>query len=183
MNKFTLVNKADVEVIRELEGWIDKIGEYLRDFFDREIEQARSTQFGDCISKINYLFEIALTQPRKFRGVRDELGRLQAGAIIEVYFDCMDVDTLTNAPWNVLKNQPETLKGSATSLMEILVNESIDNGFLGCIKLYPLQRAKEFYTDIGFVELVEGDWELTEEAAFNFLEEQRQFRDTGHRSS
>lgn len=183
MNKFTFVNEANAEVIRELDGWIGKIGEYLRDFFDGEIEQARGTQFGDCISKVYYLFEIATVEPNKFRGVKDKLGKLQAGAIVESYFDYLEIDTLTNAPWNVLKNQPETLKGSGTSLMEILVNESIDNGFSGRIKLYPLQRAKEFYTDIGFVEKAEGDWELTEEAALSFLEEQKQFWDTGRRSS
>ena len=66
--------------------------------------------------------------------------------------------------------------------MEILVNESFELGFSGRIKLYPLQRAKQFYTDIGFVETGEGDWELTEQAALRFLEEQRQFRETNRRS-
>lgn len=182
MNEFTRVNRADAEVIGEIDSWIDKIENYLRDFFGGDIEQVRGTQFADCISKVNYLFEIALAQPSKFRGVKDEFGRLQAGAIVEPYFDYLDVDALTNAPWNVLKDQPETLKGAATSLMEILVNESIDNGFSGRIKLYPLQRAKHFYTDIGFVETGEGDWALTEEAALRFLEEQRQFRETNRRS-
>lgn len=183
MNEFTFVNEANAEVVRQIEGWIGKIGEYLREFFDGDSERVRGTQFGDCISKVYYLFEIATIEPNKFCGVKDELGRLQAGAIIELYFDYLEIDTLTNAPWNVLKNQPETLKGAATSLMEILINESVDRGFSGRIKLYPLQRAKEFYTDIGFVESAEGDWELTEEAALNFLEEQRQFWNAGRRSS
>lgn len=181
MNEFTRVSKADGEVIEEIDGWIDKIREYLRDFFGGDIEQARGTQFGDCVSKVYYLFEIATAQPNKFRGVRDE-SRLQAGAIIEPYFDYLDVDTFVNAPWNVLKNQPETLKGAGTSLMEELVKESFELGFSGRIRLCPLQRAKQFYADIGFVETLEGDWELTESAALRFLEEQRQFRETNRRS-
>lgn len=104
MNEFTRVSKADGEVIEEIDGWIDKIREYLRDFFGGDTEQARGTQFGDCVSKVYYLFEIATAQPNKFRGVRDE-SKLQAGAIIEPYFDYLDVDTFVNAPWNVLKNQ------------------------------------------------------------------------------
>ena len=95
MNEFTLVNRADVEVIGEIDGWIVKIENYLRDFFGGDIEQVRGTEFGDCISKVNYLFEIALAQPSKFRGVRDEFGRVQAGAIVEPYFDCLDVDMAT----------------------------------------------------------------------------------------
>lgn len=53
----------------------------------------------------------------------------------------------TNAPWNVIKNQAETLKGAATSLMEELVNESKSLGFSGRLKLYSIPRAKQFYID------------------------------------
>jgi len=178
MNKFTLVDEANAEVIKELDGWLNKIEIYLRDFFDGEIEQARGTQFGDCISKVNYLFEIALAQPRKFRGVRDELGRLQAGAIVEVYFDFMDVDAIANAPWNVVKNQPETIKGAAISLMEQVIIESKELGFGGCIRLIAIERAKSFYTKIGFTEDEDSSWslELKPTAAERFLERQRNRR-------
>lgn len=178
MNKFTLVDKADAEVIRELNGWIEKIAIYLQDFFDGEIERVKGTQLGDCISKVNYLFEIALTEPSKFRGVKDELGRLQAGAIVELYFDYLEIDTLTNAPWNVLKNQPETLKGSATSLVEQLASESQELGFGGCIRLTAIDRAKSFYTKIGFTEEEDSSWslELNPTAAERFLERQRNRR-------
>lgn len=178
MNKFTLVNKADAEVIKELNGWIEKIAIYLQDFFDREIERVKSTQLGDCISKVNYLFEIALAEPSKFRGVKDELGRLQAGAIIEAYFDYVDVDAIANAPWNVLKNQPETIKGAAISLMEQIIIESKELGFGGCIKLVAIERAKSFYTKIGFTEDEDNLWslELKSTAAERFLERQRNRR-------
>ncbi len=52
----------------------------------------------------------------------------------------------TNAPWNVIKTQPETLQGAATSLEE-LVNESKSLGFSGRLKLYSIPRAKHFYID------------------------------------
>ena len=178
MNRFTLVDRADAEVIGEIDGWLDKIREYLRDFFGGEIEQARGTQFGDCVSKVYYLFEIASAQPNKFRGVRDEFGRLQAGSIVEPYFDYLAVDTFTNSPWNVLKNQPETLKGAATSLMEELVKESVELGFGGRIKLIAIERAVVFYTRIGFTQEEDDSrsLELTPTAAARFLERQRNRR-------
>jgi hypothetical protein len=181
MNEFSLVRRADAEVLQDINDWTDKIEIYLRDLFNSDRERVRGTEFGDCISKVVYLFERAVVEPEAFRGVKDIQGRLQAGAIVEPYFDYLEIDALTNAPWNVLENQPETLKGAATSLMEELVKESFELGMMGCMKLYPVQRALIFYTNIGFVESDEGDWELTPEAAERFLEEQRQFRE-GRRS-
>ncbi len=130
--------------------------------------------------KVYYLFEIASVQPNKFRGVRDELGRLQAGSIVEPYFDYLDIDAFTNSPWNVLKNQPETIKGAATSLMEEIVKESFDNGFGGRIKLIAIERAKSFYTRIGFTQEEDDSrsLELTPTAAARFLERQRNRRRT-----
>ncbi len=114
-------------------------------------------------------------EPDIFRGVRDLQNRLQAGAILEEDIDFLFLDAIASAPWNVLGNQPETIKGAGTTLMEELVKESKNLGFEGRVRLYPLQRSQQFYTDIGFVETSEGDWELTPEAAERFLEEQRQF--------
>ncbi len=179
MNEFTKVNRADAEVIGEIDGWIDKIREYLRDFFGGEIEQARGTQFGDCVSKVYYLFEIASVQPSKFRGVRDELGRLQAGALVEPYFDYLEIDAFTNAPWNVLKDQPETIKGAATSQMEELVEESNELGFGGRISLIAIERAIVFYTRIGFTQEDDSrSLELIPTAAARFLQRQRNRRRT-----
>ena len=178
MNEFSLVKGADAEVLGEIEGWIDKIENYLRDFFDGELERVRGTEFGDCISKVNYLFESSVAEPGTFRGVRDMRGRLQAGAIVEPYFDYFEIDAFTNAPWNVLKSQPETLKGAATSLMEELVNESFELGMSGRIKLVAIERALSFYTKIGFTESEDGlgELELTPAAAERFLERQRSHR-------
>lgn len=178
MNEFSLVVEADAEVQREIDGWLDKIRQYLRDFFESDIERTLGTEFGDCISKVIYLADRAVAEPDTFRGVRDVRGRLQAGAIVAPYFDYLDIDALTNAPWNVLKNQPETIKGAATSLMEELVNESFELGMMGRIKLIAIERAKSFYTKIGFTQEEDDSrsLELTPTAALGFLQQQRNRR-------
>lgn len=181
MNKFDFVKGADTSVRSQIIGWNDKVREYLRDFFDGDIERVRGTEFSDSISKIAYLIEKAVTEPDTFRGVRDMQGRVQAGAIVEEYLDHLYIDTFTNAPWNVLKNQPETLKGAATSLMKELVNESKSLGFEGRLKLLPVKRALSFYTKIGFTEDEDkaGGLELTPESAERFLERQKCRERTG----
>lgn len=136
--------------------------------------------FGDNISKTAYITERIVMEPDTFRGVRDVFRRLQAGAIVEEENDCLYIDAFSSAPWNVLKNQPETLKGAGTSLMEELVRESIDLRFEGRLKLLAISRARSFYIKIGFTENEEGlgELELTPEAAERFLEQQRRRRRT-----
>ncbi len=178
MNEFSLVNRADAEVQRDIDGWLDKIREYLRVRFLNDIKRTLGTEFGDCISKVIYLAERAIAEPDTFRGVRDVQGRLQAGAIVAPNLNYLDVDVFTNAPWNVLKNQPETIKGAATSLMEELVNESFELGMMGRIKLTAIKRAKLFYTKIGLTEEEDNilSLELTPTAARIFLSRQRSLR-------
>jgi hypothetical protein len=111
MNEFNFVKGADAFAFRDLAGWNDKLTEYLRSFFNGEIERVRGTQFGDSIAKISALIETAVTEPSSFRGVRDVQGRLQAGAIVEEYFDYLFVDNLASAPWNVLDQNPKVSEG------------------------------------------------------------------------
>lgn len=180
VNQFLAVKGASVSVRNQLLIWNAKIRDYLRQYFNSDFQQVRGTLFGDAIAKIAYLTETAIAQPDSFRGVMDLQGRLQAAAIVEVEADCLRVDAFTNAPWNVISNQPETLKGAATSLVESLVNESKSLGFSGRIQLYSLVRATQFYTKIGFVETdVPGEMELTTVAAERFLNRQISFRETG----
>jgi GNAT superfamily N-acetyltransferase len=98
---------------------------------------------------------------------------------VEPYFDCLDIDAFTNAPWNVLKDQPETIKGAATSLMEELVEESKELGFGGRISLIAIERAIVFYTRIGFTQEDDSrSLELIPTAAARFLQRQRNRRRT-----
>lgn len=181
MNEFVFVKGADVEGLGEIDGWIDKIENYLRDLFNEDRERVRGTRFGDNIAKVAYIAERVAMEPNSFRGVRDVQNRLQAGAIVEEEIDYLYVDALASASWNVLGNQPETLKGAGTSLMEELVRESIDLGFSGRLKLYPIERALSFYRDIGFTESEDwsGELELTPAAALIFLERQERRRRNG----
>ncbi len=68
-NLFVFVKGADASVRLELVGWNDKAREYLREFFDGDIERVRGTQFGDNIAKIAYITERSVMEPDAFRGV------------------------------------------------------------------------------------------------------------------
>ncbi|MUG97933.1 hypothetical protein F7734_38760 [Scytonema sp. UIC 10036] len=176
MNEFDVVRGADAQVQQDIAYWEDKADDYVNEFFDNQIERVYGTQFGDNLAIIANIAENAVIDPETFRGVRDKEGRLQAAAIIRQERDYLEVDFMATAPWNILRNQPESLKGAGTSMIEELTKESRDLGFGGRLKLYAIPRARQFYANIGFVETNEGDWELTPEAAGRFLEEQRRFR-------
>lgn len=81
---------------------------------------------------------------------------------------------ITNAPWNVIKNQPQTVKGAATSLVEGIIQESIEMGYQDRLRLLTIEQAKPFYKGIGFVddEDSSGGMELTPVAAEFFLRSQ-----------
>jgi len=68
-NLFVFVKGADASVRLELVGWNDKAREYLREFFDGDIERVRGTRFGDNIAKIAYITERSVMEPDAFRGV------------------------------------------------------------------------------------------------------------------
>lgn len=178
MIEFNFVKVADAEVLREIDNWLNKIENYLHDFFNGERERVRGTQFGDNIAKVTYIAERSVMEPNAFRGVKDLHNRLQAAAIVELEADCLLVDAIASAPWNVLRNQPESLRGFGTLLIEELVKESIDLGLLGRLKLYPIERALFFYRDIGFTESDDfsEEIELAPFAAKIFLKRQERRR-------
>ncbi|GJD18025.1 hypothetical protein RIVM261_029810 [Rivularia sp. IAM M-261] len=170
MNVFTYIKGADPTIRRQIDEWDAKAKEYLVSLYEGDIERAKGTKFGDCISKIESLLDMIITDSENFRGVTDTDNRLQAGAIIENRSDYLYIDIFTNSPWNVVKNQPETKAGAATSLVEGIVRESIELGQNGIIKANILRRAIPFYEKIGFVEENgSGEFMLTETASRNFL--------------
>lgn len=172
MNLFSFVKSADAGVLQDIGRWNDATANYLRDFFAGDIERVRGTRFGDNIAKIAYMAETAVMEPNTFRGVRDVQNRLQAGAIVTEDIDFLFVDALATAPWNIVGSQPETTKGAGTSLMEELVKESKELGYMGRLKLIAIERALSFYTGIGFTEDEDDSrsLELTPIAAERFLE-------------
>ena len=176
MSDFNSISGANTKVQQNIAQWEDKADEYVSELFDDEMESIYGTRFGDNLAIISDIAENATTQPETFRGVCDREGRLQAAAIVHQRSDYLEVDLIATAPWNVLQNQPESVKGAGTALMEELAKESIDLGFGGRLKLYTIPRAKQFYEKIGLGETDEGDWELTPQAAQRFLEQQERLR-------
>lgn len=176
MNEFNVVKSANAQVQQDIANWENKADDYVNEFFNNDVEGVYGTQFGDNLAIISDLAENATTEPETFRGVRDRAGRLQAAAIVHQRSDYLEVDLISTAPWNILQNQPQSVKGAGTALMENLVKESIDLGFGGRLKLYAIPRAKQFYEKIGLEETLEGDWELTPQAAQRFLERQERRR-------
>lgn len=172
MNEFDLVKGADARVQQDIANWENKIDDYVSEFFDNELERVYGTRFGDNLAIISDIAENATAEPETFRGVRDREGRLQAAGIVHLQSDYLEVDLIATAPWNILPNQPESLKGAGTALMEELVKESKDLGFGGRLKLYAIPRARQFYEKLGLEETAQGDWEFSPETAERFLERQ-----------
>lgn len=169
MDELNLVKIADAEVRRDIAYWEEKANGYVEEIFDNDIERVYGTQFSDNLAIIADLAENATAAPKTFRGIRDQVGRLQAAAIVRQVSNYLEVDFMATAPWNILQNQPESVKGAGTTLMEELVKESFSLGFGGRLKLYSIPRAKQFYEKIGLEATSEGDWELTPRAAEKFL--------------
>ena len=122
-----------------------------------------NTLFGDCFASVREL-AFSVEDDINFRGVVDEEGRLQSAAIISEGYVEIDynskpaiiIDTLTNAPWNVIDRiTTENMykrKGAATSLIEGIIEESLSKGFGGVVKALAIPRATEFYLNLGFIE-------------------------------
>lgn len=189
-NRFTYVIGANNEIENEIISWVTKSQEYINQYFGGDRSRINKTVFGDCVSKIEALVDLALDDNylSDFRGVRDIDGRLQAGAIIseqigELYpyteeRKYLSIDPFTTPPWNCIELEGveffEKKKGAATWLMAEIIQEKIDTEIEGVTKVLAIDRARKFYLDIGFEENPEYLRELilTNVAASNFLEEQ-----------
>ncbi|MEM7552487.1 MAG: hypothetical protein AAF378_00020 [Cyanobacteria bacterium P01_A01_bin.84] len=189
-NRFNYIKGANKDITIELISWFTKSQEYINQYFGGDRNQINKTVFGDCVSKIESLIDLVIDDnySSEFRGVRDTNGRLQAGAIIseqigELYpyteeRKYLSIDPFTTPPWNCLKLEevefPEKQKGAATWLITEIVREIIDTEIEGVTKVLAIDRARNFYLDVGFEENPEYFRELilTKEAAIFFLEEQ-----------
>lgn len=194
VNKFTYVIGADQATQNELISWITTSLQYINQFFEGDRSRIRGTKFGDCLSKVEFLVDSVVDSDEAslFRGVRDESGLLQAGAIISrqhgvIYPDIeqreyLSIDPFTTPPWNCLEGVtfPETIKGAATWLMADIILEVIDTNIEGVTKLLTIDRARSFYESIGFQPNPDFDREmiLTKEAARLFVQNQLLIRGT-----
>ena len=167
-NKFTYIIGANTDARIELIDWFTKSQDYINQYFGGDRSRITKTVFGDCVSKVESLVDLVIDDnySSDFRGVRDENGRLQAGAIIseqigELYpyteeRRYLSIDPFTTPPWNCLELKgvefPEKKKGAATWLMAEIVQEIIDTEIEGVTKVLAIDRARKFYLDIGFEE-------------------------------
>lgn len=69
----------------------------------------------------------------------------------------------------------ETVKGAGTWLMSEIIEEVIDTEIEGIIKILAIDRAKDFYSNIGFEENPDYEREmvLTREASQSFIRRYR----------
>ena len=168
---FSVVNQANFTVRGDLEEW-DRVAQ-------ENVNQALKALYADSQIRrridvnarvVSFIQVEALAAPEDFRGVRDDRGNLQAGAIVIDMDDHLFVEYIATAPWNVTGDSPRAVKKAATALMAELAKESNGNGHYGRIILNAIPDAVEFYQKIGFVETGEGsllapEMELTPAAA------------------
>lgn len=193
INRFSYVIGADRATQNELISWVSTSLQYINLYFEGDRSRIVRTKFGDCVSKVEYLADLAIDPENAslFRGVRDINGRLQAGAIVSfsnalIYpyteeRDYLSIDPFTTPPWNCLEGVtfPETVKGAGTWLMSEIVQEVIDTEIAGVIKLFAIDRAKSFYLSMGFQENPDYEREmiLTPEEARLFLSRYKLYKE------
>lgn len=151
---FSVVNQANSAVHRDLQQWSLLATASVNQAIENDSPLRRRIEVNANV--ISDLLLEALVSPEDFRGVRDDRGNLQAGAIIINMDDHLFVEYLVTAPWNVTQDSPLSVKKAATALMAQLALESDTNGHFGRILLYAIPDAIEFYQKIGFIETGEG---------------------------
>lgn len=172
---FSAVKRANSTVHSDLQHWSQKATESV----NRAIENGSPLQRRIEVNAnaISDLLLEALVSPEDFRGIRDDRGNLQAGAIVIDMDDHLFVEYIVTAPWNITQDSPLSVKKAATALMSQLARESDTNGHFGRILLYAIPDAIEFYRKIGFIEPKEGspnapEMELTIAAARRLINRQ-----------
>lgn len=172
---FFVVNQANSAVHRDLQQWSQIATASVNQAIENDSPLRRRIEVNANV--ISDLLLEALVSPEDFRGVRDDQGNLQAGAIVIDMDDHLFVEYLVTAPWNVTQDSPLSVKKAATALMAQLALESDTNGHFGRILLYAIPDAIEFYQKIGFIETGEGspnapEMELTIAAARRLINRQ-----------
>ncbi|KAF3888214.1 MULTISPECIES: GNAT family N-acetyltransferase [Nostocales] len=163
MNIFNYIIGTSTDFRIQLIRWNNKCREYINTFYSGDIHRIFGTRFGDCVAKVEAL-AFSGANSSSYRGVTDNSGILQAAAIISIEQIEIEaelkqgiiIESLTNAPWNVIEQPGQDIiykrKGAATSLIEGIIGESQSSGFGGIVKVLTIERAKEFYQNIGFRE-------------------------------
>ncbi|MEA5594203.1 GNAT family N-acetyltransferase [Rivularia sp. UHCC 0363] len=161
MNEFRYIVGATREVRQGLVLWARKAREYVNTYYEGREENARGTDFYRGILKTRQIVDSLLNKEDSFRGVIDDQGLLASVCIIQetsilfedTYTDCLEIESLTNSPWNTIEYQQlQRRKGAATSLVEGIIKESQESELSNIFKLMTIPGAKRFYQKIGFEE-------------------------------
>lgn len=179
MNEFRYIIGATRKVRQGLVIWADKIRKYVDSYYGGNEENARGTEFYRGILKTRVIIDNLLEKEDGFRSVFDDQNLLASVCIIqdtsifinEELVNCLEIESLTNSPWNTLEFlQLERRKGAATSLVEGIIRESRASGLSDIFKLMTIPDAKIFYQKIGFEETNgSGEMILNSNAASMFL--------------
>lgn len=170
---FDFINTADDRVRSDLEEWSTVAANNVKQAIENDSPlRGRIEANARLISLIQ---EGALLQAEDFRGVR-RAGNLQAGAIVTDLGECLYVDFLVTAPWNITEDSPKSVRRAATMLMALIVRESRDQGYEGRIMVDAVGGTAEFYRRMGFIETefsstLAPEMVLTPEAARDFLDD------------
>jgi hypothetical protein len=170
---FFAIDRADFNIHHELREWLTIATTNLNSPQTNDLELLKKLQIN---ARVVFLIqETALLQPEDFRGVKDNLGNLQAGAIVTVMDNHLYLDYIATAPWNLIATLPKHCQGAAKSLVCSIARESVNRGYNGRIMVDAAGSAG-FYKKMGFVETGEGssnipEMVLTLEAAKKLIEE------------
>jgi hypothetical protein len=122
----------------------------------------------DSYKYASAVINLSKRNPDSFRGIRDNQGKLQAGAIVHADYKNKNlfVQYLASAPHNMIRNHPDKASGSGVEIIANLIKESKQLGFKGKLVLGGQSgTGYEFYKKCGF----EGD-NLPPDKADEFLE-------------
>ena len=154
MNEFKYIVGVTDEIQEGLNFWLTKARGYLNAYYQGNRENAKKTKFYRCMSKIDKFSEAIFEKSELIRGVVDDQNLLASICIIEEttilyednYVDCLEIESLTNSPWNTIKYpQYEKRKGAATSLIEGIIKEARSKGISEILKLFAVPEEKDFY--------------------------------------
>ncbi len=171
---FSVVNRADYAVLRDLEEWSQVAAELVNQAQTLLADSPLRLRIQSNAALVSMIHDDVLFEPDTFRGVRDRAGNLQAAAVVTDRGDHLYLDYLTTAPWNIMRNSPRSVREAATALVLELVQESMRNGDFGRIIANAVSGSSSFYERIGFVRTGFGsdaapEVELTPEAASSLL--------------
>ena len=115
---FSVINQANFTVRRDLEEW-DRVAQenVNQALFALYAEEPIRRRIDVNARVVSFIQVEALTAPEDFRGVRDDRGNLQAGAIVIDMDEHLFVEYIATAPWNVTGDSPRAVRKAATALI------------------------------------------------------------------